>query len=56
MDASIRRFASYRAVRQPTVGHLDASGFDPLPPFRWPHFTVRLDGVGERCLAHVCSS
>lgn len=43
LDALLRRFASYRVVHLPTVRQLLAVGFDLLPSFRRPHFTVRLE-------------
>ena len=41
-DGLLRRFASYRAVHLPTVGQLSAAGFDLLPTFQRPHFTLCL--------------
>ncbi len=53
IDALLRRFASYRVVHLPTVGQLAASGFDLLPSFRRPHFTVRLVDDGDRSLTRL---
>lgn len=50
IDTLLQRFASYRVVHLPTVGQLVASGFELLPSFRRPHFTVRLEDDGERSL------
>jgi hypothetical protein len=47
LDALLRRFASYRIVHLHRVGQLRDAGFDLLPTFRRPHFTVRLDGSDE---------
>jgi hypothetical protein len=46
LDAVLRRFASYRVVHLPRVGQLRA-GFDLLPTFKRPHFTVRLQSPDE---------
>jgi hypothetical protein len=48
IDTLLRRFSSYRVVHLPTVGQLAAAGFELLPSFRRPHFTVRLEDDGER--------
>lgn len=53
LDALLRRFASYRVVHLPTVGQLIAFGFDLLPSFRRPHFTVRLEDDGDRSLTRL---
>jgi hypothetical protein len=53
LDALLRRFASYRVVHLPIVGQLIASGFDLLPSFRRPHFTVRLEDDGDRSLTRL---
>jgi hypothetical protein len=42
LDALLRRFASYRVVHLPRVGRLRDAGFDLLPTFKRPHFTVKL--------------
>ena len=47
LDSLLRRFASYRVVHLPPVAQLHEGGFDLLPSFRRPHFTVRLDGDGR---------
>jgi hypothetical protein len=47
LDALLRRFASYRVVHLPTAGQLAGLGFDLLPSFRRPHFTVRLESHGD---------
>lgn len=50
IDTLLRRFASYRVVHLPTVGRLGAAGFELLPSFRRPHFTIRLADGGERSI------
>jgi hypothetical protein len=47
LDALLRRFASYRVVHLPRVGQLRQAGFDLLPTFKRPHFTVRLPSPDE---------
>lgn len=47
LDALLRRFASYRVVHLPRVADLRAAGFDLLPTFKRPHFTVTLSGPDE---------
>ena len=42
LEGLLRRFSSYRVVHLPTVAALIAEGFELLPTFRRPHFTVRL--------------
>jgi hypothetical protein len=46
LDALLQRFASYRLVHLPRVGQL-RSGFDLLPSFRRPHFTVRIHSLDQ---------
>jgi hypothetical protein len=43
----LRRFASYRVVHLPRVGDLRQAGFDLLPTFGRPHFTVAIAGPDE---------
>lgn len=50
LDALLERFASYRVVHLPTVGQLAAAGFELLPSFRRPHYTVRLADDSEGTL------
>ena len=50
LDALLRRFASYRVVHLPTMGRLVVAGFELLPSFRRPHFTVRMDGEDDENL------
>jgi hypothetical protein len=52
LDGLLRRFASYRVVHLPTVHRLVVAGFELLPSFRRPHFTVRLDGDDDENLTH----
>ena len=40
-----RRLLSYELVYLPTVGGLRAAGFDLLPTFGRPHFTVLMSGL-----------
>lgn len=49
LDQLLRRFSSYRAVHLPRVAQLRSSGFELLPSFRRPHYTVRManDGPAE---------
>jgi hypothetical protein len=47
LDPLLRRFASYRVVHLPRVGQLQDGGFDLLPTFKRPHFTVRLQSPDE---------
>ena len=47
LDGLLRRFASYRLVHLPTVGSLRDAGFEFLPSFRRPHFTIRLAGGSD---------
>jgi hypothetical protein len=37
-----QRFASYPVVHLPTAGAIADAGFELLPTFRRPHYTVRL--------------
>lgn len=41
------RLRSYRGVYSPTVGALAESGFDVLPTFVRPHYSVLLSGPDE---------
>jgi hypothetical protein len=47
LDALLRRFASYRVVHLPRAAGLREAGFDLLPTFKRPHFTVRLPSPDE---------
>lgn len=47
LDSLLHRFASYRVVHLPRVGQLRESGFELLPTFARPHFTVALGGPDE---------
>jgi hypothetical protein len=53
LDALLRRFASYRVVHLPTVRDLTDAGFDLLPSFRRPHYTVRLGDAENRTLTRL---
>lgn len=53
LDALLRRFASYRVVHLPTVSDVTVAGFDVLPSFRRPHFTVRLDDADDPTLSRL---
>jgi hypothetical protein len=47
LDALLQRFASYRVVHLPRVRQLRMAGFDLLPSFRRPHFTVQIGALDE---------
>jgi hypothetical protein len=42
LEGLLRRFWSYRTVHLPTAGRLLEAGFELLPSFARPHFTLRL--------------
>lgn len=42
LDALLGRFSYYRVVYLPTAGRLRSAGFELLPTFKRPHYTVRL--------------
>ncbi|MEJ7582713.1 MAG: hypothetical protein WKF43_01255 [Acidimicrobiales bacterium] len=44
---------SYRVVHLPTVRDITVAGFDLLPSFRRPHFTVRLDDAESDTLRQL---
>jgi len=48
-----RRFATFRTVYLPTVGRLDAYGFELLPTAQRPHFTVRLRSADDQELGRL---
>jgi hypothetical protein len=48
-----RRFATFRTVYLPTVGHLGACGFELLPTAQRPHFTVRLRSADDQELGRL---
>ena len=53
------RLASYRLVHLPTVGSLTEAGFEILPTFRRPHFTLLLSsdtGLDLRRLLNALGS
>jgi hypothetical protein len=47
LQALLQRFGSYRLVHLPRVGQLRGAGFDLLPSFRRPHFTVVVKTLNE---------
>lgn len=47
LDALLHRFASYRVVHLPRVGQLRDAGFELVPTFGRPHFTVTMAGPDE---------
>lgn len=49
----LQRFGSYRVVHLPTVRRLVDAGFELLPSFRRPHFTIRLDADDGSTLARL---
>jgi hypothetical protein len=48
-----RRFATFRTVYLPTVGRLEACGFELLPTAQRPHFTVRLRSADDQELKRL---
>ncbi|MBW3614414.1 MAG: hypothetical protein KY439_03780 [Actinobacteria bacterium] len=50
LEGLLRRFASYRVVHLPRVGALTAAGFELLPSFGRPHFTIRLTSDSDEHL------
>jgi hypothetical protein len=52
-DLLERRFATFRTVYLPTVGRLDAYGFELLPTAHRPHFTVRLRSADDQELGRL---
>lgn len=47
LDSLLHRFASYRVVHLPRVSELRDAGFELLPTFGRPHYTVTLDGPDQ---------
>ena len=47
LDGLFQRLRSYRVVHLPTVGQLADAGFQLLPTFARPHFTLQLTTVDE---------
>jgi len=47
LDTLLHRFASYRVVHLPRVSQLRQAGFDLLPTFGRPHFTVTFEGPDQ---------
>jgi hypothetical protein len=47
LEGVLRRFWSYRTVHLSTAGKLREAGFEPLPSFARPHFTLRLITANE---------
>jgi hypothetical protein len=47
LDGLLARFWSYRTVHLPTAGKLRDAGFELLPFFARPHFTLRLITASE---------
>jgi hypothetical protein len=43
----LSRFASYRVVHLPTAGEVRRAGFEMLPTFGRPHFTVMMPGADQ---------
>ncbi len=52
-DLLQRRFSSYGLVHVPRVGALVDAGFELLPTFNWPHYTVRLASAEDDELARL---
>ena len=53
LDGLLRRFASYHVVHLPHAGELRIAGFQLLPSFGRPHYTVRLSGDDRAELARL---
>lgn len=53
LNGILQRMSSYRVVHLPTVGQLLRDGFNLLPTFARPHFTVLLRDGGEPELARL---
>lgn len=53
LDVLLRRFASYRLVHLPRVVTLVTAGFELLPSFRRPHFSVRIGSDGDEDLSRL---
>jgi len=53
LDGLLRRFTSYRVVHLPHAGELRSAGFQLLPSFGRPHYTVRLSGDDRAELARL---
>jgi hypothetical protein len=49
----LSRFASYRIVHLPTAGQVRRAGFEILPTFGRPHFTVVLPDAGQATLGRL---
>jgi hypothetical protein len=53
LDGLLRRFATYRVVHLPRAGQLRRAGFQLLPSFGRPHYTIRLEDGGQAGLARL---
>jgi hypothetical protein len=53
LDGLLRRFASYRVVHLPHASQLRSAGFQLLPSFGRPHYTVRLAGDDQAELTRL---
>jgi hypothetical protein len=53
LDGVLRRFASYRVVHLPRTGQLRSAGFQLLPSFGRPHYTIRLEDDGQAGLTRL---
>ena len=49
------RLSTFRKVHLPRASDLVGAGFDLIPTFRRPHFTLLIDGVFEAQLIHLRS-
>jgi len=56
LEGLLRRFSSYRAVHLPTVGELMIAGFELLPTFGRPHFTVQLSSSDKPQLSRLANA
>jgi hypothetical protein len=53
LDGLLRRFASYRVVHLRPAREIREAGFELLPSFSRPHFTVLLTSTEDRDLAQL---
>jgi hypothetical protein len=53
LDGLLRRFATYRVVHLPRTSQLRLAGFQLLPSFGRPHYTIRLENGDHAALARL---
>jgi hypothetical protein len=56
LDGLLQRLWSYRVVHLPSAGQLRGAGFDLLPTFTRPHFTLQLTSADEPELARLLAA